>query len=409
MYIHRHLQQIAFSSNFGRQMRFIAGPRQTGKTTIAKLFLQSQATSATSLYYNWDNRKIRDAYLENNHFFAKDIYNVPPDKDGKRWLCMDEIHKYPGWKNILKDFFDSYWEEVKFIITGSARLDMMRQSGDSLSGRYFNFRLNPVSLIELSGAAFAAPSADASDMFRDKLDSPRYLQDELLTLLEFSGFPEPLGSGTKRFQRRWKSAYLDTLVREDLRELTALKNIEKTAHMMKLLPPRIASPLSINSLAEDLNVSYATAANYLFALELGYLIFRISPYHEKIARSLKKGKKAYFYDWTRADNPASRFENYIAVELKSRLNLWEDAGYGAFELNYIRNRDGRETDFLIVRDQTPWLLVEVKLTRSAIDFHHKKNRKVLGNIPFIQIVLENNIAELDKDGNCQMSASRFFA
>ena len=88
-------------------MRFIAGPRQTGKTTIAKLFLQSQATSATSLYYNWDNRKIRDAYLENNHFFAKDIYNVPPDKDGKRWLCMDEIHKYPSWKNTLKDFAKS--------------------------------------------------------------------------------------------------------------------------------------------------------------------------------------------------------------------------------------------------------------------------------------------------------------
>ncbi|MEA3333874.1 MAG: AAA family ATPase [Pseudomonadota bacterium] len=409
MNIERHLQKIAFSSDFGRQMRFIAGPRQAGKTTMAKLFLQSQAGSAGSLYYNWDNRKIRDTYLKNNHFFATDIYNVPPGEDGKRWLCMDEIHKYPGWKNILKDFFDSYEEKVKFIITGSARLDMMRQSGDSLSGRYFNFRLNPVSLLEFSGANFTAPSADASDMFRAKLDSPRYLQEELLALLEFSGFPEPLGSGTKRFQRRWKSAYFDTLIKEDLRELTEVKNIEKTAQLMQILPPRVASPLSINALAEDLNVSYATAANYLYALELGYLIFRISPYHKKIARSLKKGKKAYFYDWTRAGNPASRFENHIAVELKSRINLWEDAGYGIFELNYIRNRDGRETDFLIVRDQNPWLLVEVKLSRTAIDYHHKKNRKALGNIPFVQIVLENNIAELDPEGNCQMSASRFFA
>ena len=322
---------------------------------------------------------------------------------------MDEIHKYPGWKNILKDCFDSYEEEVKFIITSSARLDMMRQSGDSLSGRYFNFRLNPVSLLEFSGANFTAPSADASEMIHAKLDSPRYLQDELLALLEFSGFPEPLSSATKRFQRRWKSTYFDTLIKEDLRELTDVKNIEKTAQLMQLLPPRVASPLSINALAGDLNVSYATAANYLYALELGYLIFRISPYHEKIARSLKKGKKAYFYDWTRASNPASRFENYIAVELKSRINLWEDAGYGIFELNYIRNRDGRETDFLIVRDQNPWLLVEVKLSRTTIDYHHKKNRKALGNIPFVQFVLENNIAELDPDGNCQMSASRFFA
>lgn len=408
MNILRHIQQIAFSSDFGRQMRFIAGPRQTGKTTLAKFFLQSQDLSAVSLYYNWDDRKIRDAYIKNNHFFASDIYNVPPDRDGKRWLCMDEIHKYPNWKNILKDFFDSFWEEIHFIIIGSARLDMMRQSGDSLTGRYFSFRLNPVTLSEFSGTGFEPPPLVASELIRKKLNSPCYYQAELLNILKFSGFPEPLDSGTERFQTRWKSAYLDTLVREDLRELTQLKNLEKTAHLMQLLPPRIASPLSINALAEDLDVSYATAVNYLTALELGYLVFRIPPYHEKIARSLRKGKKAYFYDWTRAGTPASRFENYIAVELKSRINLWEDAGYGMFELNYIRNRDGRETDFLIVRDNCPWLLVEVKLARSSIDYHHRKNRNALGDIPFIQIVLENNVAEMDKDGLCQMSASRFF-
>ena len=322
---------------------------------------------------------------------------------------MDEIHKYPGWKNILKDFFDSYWEEIQFIVTGSARLDMMRKSGDSLTGRYFNFRLNPVSLLELSGADFAVPPFEASDFLRSRLDAPRYLQDELLTLLEFSGFPEPLSSGTQRFLKRWRSAYLDTLVREDLRELTQLKNLEKTAQLMQLLPPRISSPLSINALAKDINVSYATAANYLTALELGYLIFRIPPYHNKIARSLKKEKKVYFYDWTRAGSPAGRFENYLAVELKSRINLWEDAGYGTFELNYIRDRDGRETDFLIVRDRNPWLLVEAKLSSSSIDYHHRKNREALGHIPFVQLVLENKVAEMKKDGSCQMSASRFLA
>ncbi|MEA1921173.1 MAG: ATP-binding protein [Pseudomonadota bacterium] len=388
-------------------MRFIAGPRQTGKTTLAKLFLQT--ADSAPLYYNWDNRKVRDSYMENNHFFASDIYNVPPGENGKRWLCMDEIHKYPGWKNILKDFFDSFWEEINFIVTGSARLDMMRQSGDSLTGRYFNFRLNPVSLAELSGADFVPPPIDAVDFLRGKLDSPRYLQDELQVLLKFGGFPEPIASGTERFLTRWRSAYLDTIVREDLRELTQLKNFEKTVQLMQLLPPRISSPLSINALAKDINASYATAANYLAALELGYLIFRISPYHDKIARSLKKEQKAYFYDWTRAENAASRFENYVAVELQSRINLWQDAGYGTFVLNYIRDRDGRETDFLIVREKKPWLLLEVKLSSSAIDYHHRKNRQVLGNIPFVQIVFEDNVAESKADGTCQMSASRFLA
>ncbi len=387
-------------------MRFIAGPRQTGKTTLAKYFLD--ASNSAPLYYNWDNRKVRDVYLKDNHFFKSNIYNVPAGDDGKRWLCMDEIHKYPGWKNILKDFFDSYGEEISFIITGSARLDMMRQSGDSLTGRYLNFRLNPVTLHEFSGGSFCQePPDDAADLLREKLNTPQYHQDDLLTLLKFSGFPEPLVAGTIRFQNRWKNAYLDTLVREDLRELTQIKDLEKTSILMQVLPSRISSPLSINALAGAINTSFATAANYLTALELGYLIFRIAPYHEKIARSLTKEKKAYFYDWTRAANEASRFENYIAVELKSRINIWEDSGFGDFELNYIRDRDGRETDFLIVRDGRPWLLVEVKLSRSSVDYHHRKNRKTLGNIPFIQLVLESNIAEKNDDGTCQMSASRF--
>lgn len=405
MLIERHLQEIAFHSDYGRQMRFIAGPRQTGKTTIARNFLLT--SQSEQLYYNWDNRKVRDAYHKDNHFFASDIYNISPDRSGKRWLCMDEIHKYPGWKNILKDFFDSFGDELTFIVTGSARLDMMRKSGDSLTGRYFIFRLNPVTLRESTGADFEEPPGDSADFVRKKLDSPNYEQDQLLTLLRFSGFPEPLVSGSKRFHTRWKSAYLDTLVREEIREITQIKNLEKTAELMQLLPPRIASPLSINAVAKDLHVSFQTAANYLSALEMGYLIFRIPPYQKKIARSLKKEKKVYFYDWTRVDDAAGRFENYIAVELKSRLDLWEDAGFGTFKLNYIRDRDGRETDFLVVRNDNPWLLIEVKLSPSPVDYHHMKNQKVLGDVPFIQLVLEDGVAEKKSEKVCRMSASRF--
>ncbi len=406
MLISRHLQRIAFHSDYGRQMRFIAGPRQSGKTTIARHFLLT--SQSEPLYYNWDNRKVRDAYIKDNHFFVSDVYNIAPATSGKRWLCMDEIHKFPGWKNILKDFFDSFGDELTFIVTGSARLDMMRKSGDSLTGRYFIFRLNPVTLSESTGAGFVAPPDDSADLVREKLDTPQYNQDEMLNLLRFSGFPEPLISGSKRFHTRWRYAYLDTLVREEIREITRIKNLEKTAMLMQLLPSRIASPLSINAVAKDLHVSFQTAANYLSALELGYLIFRIPPYQKKIARSLKKEKKVYFYDWTRVDDAAGRFENYIGVELKSRLDLWEDAGFGTFKLNYIRNRDGRETDFLVVRNDHPWLLIEVKLSPSPIDYHHLKNQKALGDIPFVQLVRETGVAEKRTGGIYQMSASRFF-
>lgn len=407
MYIKRHLEKIAFSSGFGRQMRFVTGPRQTGKTTVAKHFIKKLCFD--KLYYNWDNRKVRDAYIKNNHFFAGDLYNESPDKNGRRWILMDEIHKYPDWKNILKDFFDCYEDDTIFIVTGSARLDMMRKSGDSLAGRYFTFRLNPVILQEFAGSKIMGPPEHASTLIKNRLDSPIYKKDELAALLRFSGFPEPLLAGTARFHTRWRRSYLDTLIREDLRDLTQIRELEKTAVLMHLLPERISAPLSINSLSRDLACSFATTANYLKALELGYLIFRIPPYYKKIARSLKKEQKAYFYDWTRVAKKSARFENYVALELKARTDLWTDTGTGEFDLYYIRDRDGRETDFLISKDSVPWLLVETKISSSKIDYHHKKNRTILSNIPFVQVLQENNIAEKHEDGIYQISASRFFA
>ena len=246
--IERYISKTAFSEDFGRQMRFIIGPRQTGKTTAAKKFLKDQ--NCLKLYYNWDQRKIRDRYLADSHFFARDIYNVEPAK-GKRWLCMDEIHKYPKWKNVLKDFFDSFGDENGFIVTGSAKLDMMRKSGDSLAGRYFTFRLNPVTLRELTNSTFQEPPEDAHEWIKNKLDHSTYNKEELSALLRLSGFPEPLLSGSDRFQNKWRTDYIDSLIREDLRDLTRIQELENIAAIMHLLPARISAPLSINSLAKN--------------------------------------------------------------------------------------------------------------------------------------------------------------
>ena len=403
--IERHISKIAFSKEFGRQMRFIIGPRQTGKTTAAKEFLEKQ--NCLNLYYNWDQRKIRDRYLADSHFFTREIYNVEPAK-GKRWLCMDEIHKYPKWKNVLKDFFDSFGEENGFVVTGSARLDMMRKSGDSLAGRYFTFRLNPITLGELTNSTFQEPPEDAEEWIKNKLDRPVYEKDHLSALLKLSGFPEPLLSASDRFQKKWRTDYVDRLIREDLRDLTRIQQLENIAVIMHLLPTRISSPLSINSLAKDIKCGFSTVSNYLNAMELGYLIFRITPYSKRIARSLTKETKAYFYDWTRVDDPAGQFENYVAVELKTILEIWTDAGIGNFQMHFIRNRDAKETDFLILRESEPWLMIEAKLSRSSIDYHHRKSKDILGGIPFMQVVRQENVAEKREKGLYQMSASRFF-
>ncbi|MBT4091177.1 MAG: ATP-binding protein [Deltaproteobacteria bacterium] len=405
MILNRHINRFAFSEEFGRQMRFIVGPRQSGKTTSTEQFLKEN--NCQKLYYNWDKRSIRTQYIVDNYFYLKDLLNVKPTGH-KRWLCMDEIHKYPKWKDVLKDFFDSHGSENGFIITGSARLDMMRQSGDSLAGRYFTFRLNPVTLAELLGRAFQPPTETAEEWIKKRLGSVEYHEQELISLLEFSGFPEPMLSGSKRFHNKWRDDYIDRLVKEDIRDLTKIRELENIATLVQFLPSKVSSPLSINSLTRDMKISFATIANYLKTLELGYLVFRIPPYTKNIARSLTKENKLYFFDWTRIPTPAHRFENYLAVELKSLLESWVDAGYGNYELCFIRDRDGKETDFLILKESQPWLLIEAKTSKSTIEYHHLKNREVLSRIPFIQIVRENNVAEKREDGVYQLSASRFF-
>jgi predicted AAA+ superfamily ATPase len=406
--IHRRISEIAFSPEFRRQMRFIAGPRQAGKTTLAREFLRSN--KGDELYYNWDNRKVRERYFEDNHFFLQDIHNIRA-ATGKRWVCFDEIHKYPKWKNVLKDFFDSFGEDLGIIVTGSARLDLFRKSGDSLAGRYFLFHVYPFSLAEALGrSGMTEPPAKPLDLIRRKLDTVEYHEDVLGSLLEFGGFPEPFLAASPRFHARWQADYVDRVIREDLRDLTHVRELENIAVAMKLLPERIGSPLSINSLAEDLHVNHGTMAGYLRLMELGYIIFRIRPYAKKLARSLTKETKAYFYDWTRAANAAACFENWVAVELRALADLWTDGGFGTFELCYVRTRDGKETDFLMLRDDKPWVLFEAKSARSDIEFHHLKNRDFFGaGVPFVQLVRQDRVAEKVRPLVFQMSASRFFS
>jgi predicted AAA+ superfamily ATPase len=408
MMITRPISSVIFSPEFGRQMRFIAGPRQVGKTTIAREFLRQQ--QCKDLYYNWDERNVRDRYRVDSHFFSKDVYNVTPSS-GKRWVCMDEIHKYPRWKNVLKDFFDSYGEDTGFIITGSARLDMLRKSGDSLAGRYFLFHVNPLTLAEVVGKnAISDPPEHADTFIRDRLERVHYHEKELEALLTFGGFPEPFLSSSLRFHARWRDDYIDRIVREDLRDLSHVHELENISILIKLLPERICSPLSINGLANDLKTSFMTVAGYIKLLELGYILFRVRPYAKKLARGLTKETKAYFYDWTRVDEKTHRFENYAALELKSLVDRWTDSGSGNFDLRYIRTRDGKETDFLILRDEKPWLLAEIKWSRSPVESHHLKNRELLGEkVPFIQIVHEHGITEKFQPMVYQMSASRFFS
>jgi predicted AAA+ superfamily ATPase len=406
--IERHLDKICFHEEFGRQMRFISGPRQIGKTTLARSFLRRQ--NLDQLYFNWDLRAVRDRYIQDPYFFETEFYDAQRHRE-LTWVCLDEIHKMPKWKNILKDYFDKFEEKIRFIVTGSARLDWFRKSGDALTGRYFLFHLFPLTLSETAGNPLPKQKEDenAWDFIEKRISQPRYEQDLLEQLLNYSGFPEPFTKASGRFSARWQRDTLDQIVREDVRDLTRIIETENVASLVLNLPSRIGSPLSLNALREDMQVSYTAVKNALSALRLTCVIFLLPPYSRNISRALTKEKKAYFYDWTRCSDPAARFENYVAAELKTLAELWNDSGAGRFELYYVRTKDGRETDFLLTRDGKPWCLLEAKSKDSRVESHHLRHSEALGSIPFVQLTQEPNVVKKSRGAFYRLSASRFFS
>lgn len=403
--IRRNLYDIAFSPQWGRQMRFITGPWQTGKTTLARQKLDEEKSE--QLYYLWDLRSVRQRYKDNELFFTADL--MDPAK--KLWICFDEIHKMPKWKNILKAAFDETSDQYQFIVTGSAKLNIVKRAGDSLAGRYFTFHLMPLTLNEVyfdRSEQIDVPKS-ALEFIEIALDSAHASQESLEQLLELSGFPEPFLEQSHAFHNKWSKDYLDTVISEDIGALTRIVDREYIFDLYNLLPEMVGSPISQSSLASHLQISPATVKNYLRRLEDFYLAFSIRPYSENIKRSLLKAGKYYLYDWSRINNRGTRFENYVACEIKTQLMLWGDATGENFTLFYIRNKQKQETDFLVVKNGVPWLLMESKLTDSSIDKHHFETIRALNGVPFVQVCLEPNIVSMQKRNAYRISACRLFA
>jgi len=271
------------------------------------------------------------------------------------------------------------------------------------------FTLFPLTLDEVTGRARNArdiSGRDARTVIEERLGDPRFAQDALEQLLTYSGFPEPFTTAREAFHRVWRNAYIDRIVKDDLRELTRIAELENVATLFELLPERTGSPLSLNSLREDLEVSYSAVRNYVRGLELGYVLFRLDPWSRNVARAIRREAKYYFYDYTRSRDEGIRFENYVALELRALVALWTDSGLGDFRLTYVRTRDGKE--FLVTRDGSPWFLAEAKLKDDGIPGHHFAHARALGDIPVVLIVKENGIVKTGPAVSFRVSASRFF-
>jgi hypothetical protein len=310
-----------------RKMVFVAGPRQVGKTTLAR-----SLPGARRGYLNWDIAEHRERVLKRE---------MPP---GDLWI-LDEIHKYRGWRNLLKGLHDGRRGAQRILVTGSGRLDLYRFGGDSLQGRYHLLRLHPLSAAELGLATGA----------------------ELVDLLMLGGFPEPYFGGSKVEARRWSREYRALLLREEVTSLERVDDLGRLELLMLSLPERVGAPLSVNALREDLQVAHATAARWLDVLERLYAVFRLMPFGAPRLRAVRKERKHYHLDWNVVTDPAARFENLVACHLLKWVHFEQDARGRECELRYFRDVDRREVDFVVVDGRSPVQLVECKLGDAEVD------------------------------------------
>ncbi|MBI1859327.1 MAG: ATP-binding protein [Deltaproteobacteria bacterium] len=318
----------------------VGGPRQVGKTTLALTFL-NPSSKKNPAYLNWDASADRPLIRK---------AEFPP---GVELIVLDEIHKYAKWRGLLKGLFDKRVPDLKFLVTGSARLDHYKRGGESLFGRHTSFRLHPFSLGELNGT-----------------------QKDLESLLRFSGFPEPFFRQDSTRLRLWRRARNSLIIGDDLRDLERVHELSQIEALLELLPPRVGSPISIKGIREDLDTSHHSVERWIKILENLYFCFRIPPYGSPKVRAVKKEQKLYLWEWTEIEDPGIRFENLVACQLLKYVHFKEDTEGFRMELRYLRDTDKREVDFVVLQEGKPLFAVEAKLNEEnmAPALHYFKER-----------------------------------
>ena len=362
----QRIYQKFISNHFkqNRQMLFLMGPRQVGKTTLS---LSLKKIWKNVSYYSWDSITQRESIIYGPDHIAAQL-DLETHTDNPPVVIFDEIHKFDGWKLFLKGFYDTYPSLAHILVIGSARLDVYQRGGDSLMGRYLMYRVHPLSVSEL-----ARQSINEEQL----IQSPKSIKEELFeNLMRFGGFPDPFLKANARFYNQWKRLRLQQLFEEDLRDLTQIHDIDRLEVLAELIRRQAGQLTSYTSLSKKVRVNDKTIRSWLSVLRSVYFCFAVRPWSKSVAQSILKEPKYYLWDWALCEDEGQRAENMVASHLLKAVHFWTDHGFGEFGLYYLRDKQKREVDFVVVKDNKPWFLVEVKKSgskglSSSLHYFHK--------------------------------------
>lgn len=359
----RSLELLLENEHFPhRKIAFVVGPRQVGKTTLARSLLARRRSA--DLYRNWDDLAWRREFVRDPYGFI-DAFR-PKVPGAKPLAVLDEIHKYPRWKTFIKGLWDTRAERIDLLVTGSGRLDVYQRGGDSLLGRYHQYRLHPLSLKETlapDGSAVEEPPQQTMDTILGTAEvAPVTIRKTLQGLLRWGGFPEPFLDQNERRHRLWLRERRNLIIKEDLRDLSRIRMLSQVEELVELLVLRAGGVLSYNALREDLQVAVESVRQWTDQLQRLYFIYLVRPFSGKLPRALRKEPKIYLWDWSEIGEEGARFENLLASHLLKWAHFTQDWGLPPLELHYLRDREKREVDFLLTLNRKPWVLLEAKLS-----------------------------------------------
>ncbi len=371
-----------------RKMVFVGGPRQVGKTTLARGLVGVHFKEVA--YFNWDKKEQRRQIMASAWPASAKL------------IILDEIHKFKKWKRFIKGEYDTLKDRHRFLITGSSRLDVYRKGGDSLQGRYHYYRLHPFSLAEMTGRK------KKPEPFRELPIESIHQGPDLAILEKFGGFPEPLFSQNDRTLRRWRNERNERLFREDILDVEIIRDLGKMQVLSDMLPSKVGALLSVNAIREDLEISHRAASHWLNILEAFYYQFRIYPFARASFRALKKEPKLYLWDWSELQDEAARFENMVASHLLKLAHWLHDREGHDAKLYFLRDTSKREVDFLLTVDEKPWFAVEAKSQDQAVSPHLRYFRDKL-KIPFSYQVLRKEGIDSLRNGVRVISADKLLS
>ncbi len=366
------------------QMVFIEGPRQSGKTTLAKRLLRDKTLKQ---YLNYDNLHDRQIILSGQSFIQNlNLLDVLTEE--KPLIILDEIHKLPDWKNYLKGLYDTYKDKVQIIATGSAKLTLYKKSQDSLMGRYFPYTIYPLSIGEITRG---------NPNIEELIKQPTKISDEEYNnLYNYGGFPDPYFKANSRFHNRWQKLRFEQLFRDDILKIEDIKNISQLEVLAQILSVQSSNQVNYSSLAKKIQVTDHTVRKWISCLESFYFGFSIHPWHQNVTRSIIKEPKFYLSDWSSIIDQGAKAENFIACHLKKVTKFWTDSGIGEFDVYYLRTKDKKEVDFVVVKNNQPWFLVEVKYSvNQALNPHLFYFQEQIGARHAFQVII--NMEYVDKD------------